>query len=162
MYYTITQAAEKFGLTAHTLRYYDKEGLLPFVERTESGTRRFRETDFQGLSIITCLKNTGMPIKQIKQFMDWCQQGDKTIEKRLKMFTEQKKNIENQIAVLNKYMEKIDFKIWYYKTAAKHGTEAVKKIKKYRQEVAREIYNRNQETLKEITKNTPKTKNITV
>jgi DNA-binding transcriptional MerR regulator len=122
MYCTIGQAAQKFGLTAHTLRYYDKEGLLPFVDRSEAGVRRFKEEDFEWLAVIVCLKNTGMPVKQIKQFMEWCRQGDKTIEKRLNLFVEQKKRVKEQIAFLNKHLDKINYKIRYYKTAAKHGT----------------------------------------
>lgn len=127
MFYTIAQAAERCGLTAHTLRYYDKEGLLPFVERTAGGIRMFSENDLEGLAIITCLKNTGMPVKDIKIFMDWCMLGDETIRQRYEMFVNQKKKIQEQIDAMNKYMEKIDFKIWYYKTALDAGTLDVHK-----------------------------------
>jgi DNA-binding transcriptional MerR regulator len=133
MFYTISQVAKKFGLTAHTLRYYDKEGLFPFIERTDSGTRRFKEEDFGAISLIFCLKDTGLPIKQIRQFLDWCQQGDKTIEKRLNLFLQQKKNVEKQIAVLKKHQEKLKYKVWYYKTAKKHGTTAIHKKRKPKQ-----------------------------
>ena len=61
--YTIGQAAEKTGLTISTMRYYDKEGLLPFVERTAGGQRLFKDSDFNWLSVIECLKNTGVPIR---------------------------------------------------------------------------------------------------
>lgn len=125
--YTIKQAAERTGLSAHTLRYYDKEGLLPFVERKSSGTRVFTENDFDWLSLITCLKNTGMPIKDIREFVNWYIEGDATLQQRLDMFLEHKKNIEEQIAQLQKYMEKIDYKISYYDAAVKAGTIAIHK-----------------------------------
>ncbi|MGB2579464.1 DNA-binding transcriptional MerR regulator [Elusimicrobium simillimum] len=131
MKYTIAQVAEIYGLTAHTLRYYDKEGLLPFVDRTDSGIRSFKESDFEWLSIITCLKQTGMPVRQIREFIELCQKGDSTVGQRLELFKQQKKNIEQQMALLNKHLEKVNFKIWYYNTAAKHGLDYVQKHKKY-------------------------------
>lgn len=75
MTYTIAQAAQRCGLTVHTLRYYEKEGLLPYVERTAGGNRMFKEDDFKWLNTINCLKDTGMPIKKIKEFIDYCMQG---------------------------------------------------------------------------------------
>ena len=129
MYYSISQVAKKYGITAHTLRDYDKEGLLPFVERSVTGVRKFSETDLRWLEIITCLKETGLPIKQIKQFINWCQEGDAALEQRYNVFVEQKKNVETQMAILQKHLEKIEYKIWYYKTALEAGTEAVHRPK---------------------------------
>lgn len=127
MYLTISQVAKECGLSAHTLRYYDKEGLLPFVDRSPSGMRQFKESDFEWLMIINCLKDTGMQIKDIKVFIDWCLEGDKTIEQRYRMFVEQKKKLEEQLKILSKHMEKIDYKIWYYRTALDAGTLDVHK-----------------------------------
>lgn len=125
MGYPIGKAAEKSGLSIHTLRYYEKEGLLPFVERTPSGQRNFKEDDFVWLSVITCLKETGMPIKDIKEFIDWCLEGDSTLEKRLNMFQKQKEFVQAQMDALQKHLDRIDHKIWYYETAVKAGTEAI-------------------------------------
>ena len=69
--YSIGQVAEMFGLPISTLRYYDKQGLFPNMERS-SGIRRFSEKEIEALRIIECLKKTGMEIKDIKQFMEWC------------------------------------------------------------------------------------------
>ncbi|MDR2192121.1 MAG: MerR family transcriptional regulator [Endomicrobium sp.] len=131
MNYTISEIAQKYGLTAHTLRYYDKEGLLPFVERTESGARSFKESDFEWLAIIICLKQTGMPVKQIKEFIELCQKGKSTLGKRLELFKRQKKSIEEQIKVLNEHLNKVNFKLWYYSTALQRGLEFTHKHKKY-------------------------------
>ncbi|MDF2881894.1 MAG: transcriptional regulator [Clostridiaceae bacterium] len=125
MKYTISEAAKKTNLTTHTIRYYDKEGLLPFVERTESGIRYFTENDMEGLAVINCLKATGMPIKEIKIFMDWCVQGDSTLKERYNMFLERKSAVQNQIEELQKALDKINYKCWYYKTAMEAKTENI-------------------------------------
>lgn len=122
---TISEAAEKVNLTAHAIRYYDKEGLLPFVERTNSGIRYFTENDLEGLEIINCLKATGMPIKEIKTFMDWCVEGDTTLKERYEMFIERKAAVEAQILGLQKSLDRINYKCWYYKTAMEAGTEKI-------------------------------------
>ena len=72
MTYSISEAAKQMGVSVHTLRYYDKEGLLPFVERV-NGRRVFKDSDFSWLKIISCLKNTGMPLKEIRRYMELCQ-----------------------------------------------------------------------------------------
>ena len=122
MRYSIGQVAQKIGLTTHTLRYYDKEGLLPFVRKNSAGLRVFSEEDLDWLVIIECLKGTGMQLKDIKQYIDWCQEGDKTISQRLEMFKHQKQKLEEQQKLLRQYMEKIDYKIAYYSEAAQKGS----------------------------------------
>lgn len=72
MQYTVGEMAKRLHVAPSTLRYYDKEGLLPFLERSSGGIRIFQDSDFEWLSIISCLKQTGMPIKDIKAFIDWC------------------------------------------------------------------------------------------
>jgi len=129
MEYTISQIAEITNLTSHTLRYYDKEGLLPFLERTDAGNRIFKDSDLEWLSIICCLKNTGMQIKDIKIFIEWCKQGDGTLEQRRQMFLNQRKIVEQQITELENNLKKIDYKIWYYNIACEAGSEAIHKAK---------------------------------
>lgn len=130
MSYTISQVAKKMGVTVPTLRYYDKEGLLPFVDKKPNGTRVFKDEDFEKLAIITCMKNSGVPIKEIKKYMDLCTEGDSTLQERLEIFIERKEAVQKQIEELNKVMETINRKIWYYETAIEAGTEAVHKKNK--------------------------------
>ncbi len=125
--YSIGDVAKKLNLTVYTLRYYDKEGLLPFVERTSSGIRIFTETDLGTLRVIECLKATGMSIKDIKTFIDWCCEGDCTLQQRYDMFIERKAAVEAQMDELKKTMEVIEHKCWYYKTALDAGTEDIHK-----------------------------------
>ena len=123
--YTIKEVAEKTSLQPSTIRYYDKQGLLPFVQRSESGYRMFSESDIGLLYMIECLKLTGMPIKEIKQFTFWLQQGDCSLQERYQMFLERRKAVEQQIAQLQQTLKVIDHKCWYYETAIQAGTEAI-------------------------------------
>ena len=75
MYYTVGEIARISGIPAHTLRYYDREGLLPGIERSEGGIRRFKEEDFQTLFIIECLKSSGLSIKEIRRYMELAEAG---------------------------------------------------------------------------------------
>jgi len=128
--YSISEVAKELNLTVYTLRYYDKEGLLPFVERTASGTRLFKDSDIDALKIIECLKSTGMPIKEIKTFIDWCADGDSTLQQRFDMFMERKASVEKQLEELRKTMELIEHKCFYYKKALEAGTEEIHKTNK--------------------------------
>lgn len=128
--YSISEAAKELNVTAYTLRYYDKEGLMPFVERTTSGQRLFKESDIAALKVIECLKSTGMQIKEIKTFIDWVTDGDATLQQRFDMFTERKAIVEKQMEELKQTMELVEHKCLYYKTALEAGTEDIHKNNK--------------------------------
>ncbi len=123
--YTIREVSEMFHIPMTTLRYYDKEGLLPYVGRKESGYREFAESDVQMLRVIECLKKSGMSIKEIRQFSEWVQMGDASIAERLEMFRSRRLAVQKQIKELQGTLELIDYKCWYYETALAAGTEAV-------------------------------------
>lgn len=122
MRYSIGQAAKISGLTAHTLRFYEKEGLLPFVQKTGSGLRVFSDNDMGWLEMIECLKGVGMPLKDIKQYIDWFREGDSTLQQRLDMFEQQRERLEAQMTQLQKYMNKINYKIGLYTEAVRLGS----------------------------------------
>ena len=126
MGYTISQVAEKFNLTKYTIRYYDKEGLLPFVDRSKAGSREFSDNDLEWLRVICCLKNTGMPIKQIKQYIGWCLQGDATLETRKQLFIKHRQEVLKQIADLQENLKTIDYKLQFYDTLCNIGPSANK------------------------------------
>lgn len=125
MYYTIGEMAKIINVAPSTLRYYDKEGLLPFVERTEGGIRMFKESDYEGLTIINCLKNSGMPLKDIKVFLEMVMQGDASIEQRLELIEKQRERVLQQLAEIQNVLQILDYKVWYYSTAKEAGTTAV-------------------------------------
>ena len=124
MVFTIGEMAKKLGVAASTLRYYDKEGLFPFMERSEGGIRVFKESDYEFLKIIHCLKATGMQIKDIKNFIELVLQGDGSINARLEIFQKQKLEVEKQISELQEALETVKFKCWYYETAKRAGSTA--------------------------------------
>lgn len=114
MTYSINEVANQFGLSIHTLRYYDKEGLMPFIGRDKSGNRVFTETDLNWVAMVCCLKDTGMSIKEIKQYADWCVGGMQTIDQRKSMLADHRKLVVKQIEDLKKNLELIDSKIAVY------------------------------------------------
>ena len=120
--YTIGQVSEMFNIPVSTLRYYDKEGLFPSLERS-SGIRRFSEKEIEALRIIECLKKTGMEIKDIKQFMELCAEGSSTYSVRRDFFLHRKEIVEEEIRKMNRVLDMIDFKCWYYEQAIKDGNE---------------------------------------
>ena len=122
MIYTVGEMAQKLGVPASTLRYYDKEGLLPFVGRSSGGIRVFEEKDFEWLRIIECLKKTGMSLKDIREYIELAMQGDATIAQRLEMFRKQKAVLEVRMAELQQTMDTLDYKCWFYETAKFAGT----------------------------------------
>ncbi len=117
MNYTIAQAAKKMNLTTYTLRYYDREGLLPNVKRDKSGNRIFTKDDMEMLHLICCLKNTGMPVKEIKQFTDWQNEGNRTLHTRNDMLISHKEDVLKQIEDLKRNLLLIDQKLDYYHDA---------------------------------------------
>ena len=86
--------AKLLNIPGSTLRYYDKEGLLPFVERSSGGIRMFQEKDYEWLKVISCLKKAGMSLKDIREYINLAMQGDDTIDERLALFEKQRKNLE--------------------------------------------------------------------
>ena len=127
--YTIKDAARIMGVPTSTIRYYDKEGLLPFVERLASGYRIFTEKDIATLRIIDCLKKTGMSIKEIRQFSSWLEQGDSSLQQSYDMFLERRRVVKQQMAELQKILDTVNYKCWYYETAIAAGTEKIHQSK---------------------------------
>lgn len=120
--YSIGQVAEMFGLPISTLRYYDKQGLFPNMERV-SGIRKFSEAEIEALRVIECLKKAGMEIKDIRQFMDWCVEGPATYPQRKAMFEAQRVHMEAELEQMNRTLDMLKFKCWYYEQAIRDGNE---------------------------------------
>lgn len=127
MEYAISEVAKKMKVTVPTLRYYDSMGLLPNLKKNKSGNRVFTEGDIETIRVIQYLKKSGMQLTEIKEFMNWCQEGDSTIEKRLNLFKKQKENVLSEIARLQETLNLIEYKEWYYTKALNDGTERIVK-----------------------------------
>lgn len=120
--YSIGEVADMFDLPISTLRYYDKQGLFPSIKRV-SGIRKFDAKELEALRVIECLKRAGMEIKDIKRFMDWCTEGASTYPQRKAMFEAQRAHMEDELERMNRTLDMLKFKCWYYEQAILDGSE---------------------------------------
>ena len=120
--YTIGQVAEMFDLPISTLRFYDKQGLFPDLERT-NGIRQFSDRDLERLNLIECLKRSGLEIRDIRIFMEWSQEGSSTYKKRYNLLLQQKEKTEEEIERMQQVLDMIKFKCWYYEQLLAGGNE---------------------------------------
>lgn len=121
MTYSIGELSQRLDIAPSALRYYEKEGLLPFVERSDSGIRQFTDIDLEWLIIIDSLKKTGMPLKEIKEFVKMFEERDSTITRRLEIVLRHREVIQQQVAKLNEIIMALDFKEQYYRKALDEG-----------------------------------------
>ena len=136
MSYTISEAAQKTGLPPSTIRYYDKEGLLPNIKR-KNGIRVFEDMDLRLMGLLTCLKNTGMPIKRIREYVELTSKGDDTLQERYEIIKAQRQFVLDQIEQLQYYLEELDFKDWYYNKALAAGSESAINLDDYERETGK-------------------------
>ena len=120
--YTIGQISEMFNLPISTIRYYDREGLFPNMAR-QSGIRQFGAGEIEALRVIECLKASGLEIKDIKLFMRWTTEGSATYPQRRQLFETRKAAVEKEINGLQKTLDMLRYKCWYYETAIRDGNE---------------------------------------
>ena len=120
--YTIGQVSQMFNIPISTLRYYDKEGFFLNLKRS-SGIRRFGEQDIEALKVIECLKESGLELKDVKQFIKWATKGSSTYKNRKELFEKRKIAVEQEIRKLQKTLNILEYKCWYYDKAIKDGTE---------------------------------------
>ncbi len=121
--YSIGQVAQMFNLSVPAIRYYDQQKLILNLKKNKSGIRQFTNENIATLKMIECLKNAGMPIKDIQEFMKMVQKGDETLPDRLKMFLSLKQKVEKQMEEIQNTLDMINFKCDYYSQAVKDGTE---------------------------------------
>ncbi len=112
---TISDAARASGVSAHTLRYYERAGLLDPVDRAASGHRRYAEEDLARIQFLTKLRSTGMPIRQIRDYADLMRRGDDTHEARLALLEQHRDAVRAHLAETERNLELIDYKIGYYR-----------------------------------------------
>lgn len=113
--FTIKQISEKTKLTEHTIRYYDREGLIPLITRTKSGIRQFSEDDLEWINLICCLRNSGMPLQEIKEFMQLCLKGKDSLEERRELLIRHRTRIQEKMANLDNSLNIVNYKIEHYK-----------------------------------------------
>jgi DNA-binding transcriptional MerR regulator len=115
-FYSPSQVADKTGFSLDTLRYYERIGLLPKIDRTAGGRRRFTETDLGCLLMLRCLRDTGMPIKQMIHFVELTRDTEETVPERLALLEAHDRGIEEQIGQLRDNQKLIRRKITAYRS----------------------------------------------
>ena len=130
MNYTIKKVSEMTGLSIPTIRYYDKEGLLPDLQRKESGYRIFSDQDLESIDLIECFKASGLTIREIRHFMSLVKRGDVTLAERLAIFQTHIARLEEKLAAVQNALEHSRRTLTFDEIAAKTGSE----------EAAKELY----------------------
>lgn len=111
MAFTMREVVEKTGITPHTLRFYEKEGVLPAVDRDVNGVRKFNEHYVDCVEMVRALRSAGLPLAEIKQYVELYNSGDRTLHLRKTMLANQKSKVEEQITRLMKTLEKLNYKL---------------------------------------------------
>ena len=114
---TIAEVAEHTGLTRHTLRYYERDGLMLSVDRAGSGHRRYSERDLGWIELITKLRATGMPIREVRRYAELVRAGDGNEDERLALLRAHRERVRAQLDTMAAYLNAIDMKISYYADA---------------------------------------------
>lgn len=112
--YTIQEAAEEMDLSVHTLRYYEKIGLLPSIHRSENGRRNYTEEDLGWVYWLKLLRESGMSIRAMKRYVEITRAGDHTIDERCTMLEEHRSHLRAQIEKLQGYLKRLDQKVEFY------------------------------------------------
>ena len=112
--YSIQDVSNKTGLSTHTLRYYEKEGLISGVERSQGGFRQYSEEDLERLGLIRCLKNTGMSIQEIARFVKLTHEGDHTLEERVELLREHRDRVLERMAEMQEHLDKVTWKLNFF------------------------------------------------
>jgi DNA-binding transcriptional MerR regulator len=111
---TIQQVADTTGLTEHTLRYYERIGLIHSIQRAENGHRRYVPTDVGWIDFLNKLRAAGMPIQQMLTYAELQRQGDSTLPERLEMLRALRCQVEGRMSELNEHLKLLDYKIEMY------------------------------------------------
>jgi DNA-binding transcriptional MerR regulator len=110
----IAEVSKKYDIPADTLRYYERVGLIPSVHRTSSGIRDYDEQDCGWVDFIKCMRSAGLTIEVLIEYVSLFQQGDKTITARKNLLKEQRRQLKERMADMQKTLERLDYKIANY------------------------------------------------
>ena len=118
---TIQRAAAETGLSADTLRYYERIGILPGIGRSRSGHRQFSDDDMGWIKLVQCLRSTGMPMEDLHTYAELMQQGDETAAERLRLLENHRRRIKDDLNELSIALELVERKISGYEEVLAHG-----------------------------------------
>lgn len=118
---TIKEVSEKYNISQDTLRYYERIGMIPAINRTPGGIRNYKESDLGWVELAICMRSAGLPIEALIEYVKLYQQGDTTFAARLQLLQEQRESLEEQKAQLEKAINKLNYKISRYEVAVQTG-----------------------------------------
>ncbi len=116
---TISEVSKKYGISADTLRYYEKEGLIPPVHRTESGLRDYQEQDCNWVEFIKCMRQAGLSIDTLQKYVALFQKGNKTLAARKQLLLAEHDRLQAQIKTLQATLTRLNYKLDVYDTHIK-------------------------------------------
>ncbi|WP_088226646.1 MerR family transcriptional regulator [Desulfosporosinus sp. FKB] len=125
---TIAEVSEKYDLTQDTLRYYERIGLIPHVNRNKSGIRDYTEEDCKWVEFIKCMRNAGLPIEALIEYVALFQQGDETIGTRKELLIEQRKQLIKRMEDMQKTLERLNYKIESYEQLVVKKEKELKRV----------------------------------
>ncbi len=120
---TIAEVSKKYGLTADTLRYYERVGLIPKVNRNKNGIRNYTEQDCRNVEFIKCMRRAGLPIEVLIEYVTLLEQGDETVEARKEILIEQRKALVKKMKEIKTTIDRLDYKIDRYENLVKKEKE---------------------------------------
>lgn len=118
---TIKEVCEKYHISQDTLRYYERVGAIPAVNRTESGIRDYTQQDIASVENAICMRNAGVPVEMVIEYVKLCQQGDETFAARRDLLKEVREGILKRIEKYHKELERLEYKIARYEAAVESG-----------------------------------------
>lgn len=118
---TIKEVSEKYGISSDTLRYYERVGMIPPVERTEGGIRNYGEDDIKWVELVLCMRSAGLPIEAIIEYVRLSRLGDSTFKGRLELLSEQREALISQKEKIDEMLSRLNYKISKYEEAVKTG-----------------------------------------
>ena len=123
---TIAEVSEKYQISADTLRYYEKEGLIPYISRSEGGVRNYTEEDCARIGFVKCMRSAGLSIEVLKQYFELFAKGKRTLKTRRDLLATEREKLRERMTELQETLKRLDYKISVYDKALKSPTKELK------------------------------------
>lgn len=123
---TIAEVSEKYQISADTLRYYEKEGLIPYISRSEGGVRNYTEEDCARIGFVKCMRSAGLSIEVLKQYFELFAKGKRTLKTRRDLLATEREKLKDRMTELQDTLKRLDYKISVYDKALKSKTKELK------------------------------------
>ena len=123
---TIAEISKKYQISADTLRYYEKEGLIPYISRTEGGVRNYTQDDCARIGFVKCMRSAGLSIEVLKQYFELFARGKRTLKSRRDLLATEREKLRERMTELQDTLKRLDYKISIYDKALQSKTKELK------------------------------------